>query len=215
MNDTSTGQSRRATRVAIVMLALGALWNGPAPAVGEVPRPAVESPPAASVDVAADTDAARRVEEHLLRFARRTGLNEFEIHELARIVTDVAAQHDVDPDLVLAVMHVESRYDTYAVSSVHAMGLMQIMPATGEWFAPQVDVEWQGPQTLFDPEQNVRIGVAYLRLLLDRYDGDLAAALAAYNWGPGHIDRRLARGVPLPTEYPQLVLAAYEPPGRS
>ncbi len=86
---------------------------------------------------------------------------------------------------------------------------MQILPSTGEWLAARAGVEWRGPQSLFDPVVNVKIGVAYLRQLADRYDGDIATALAAYNWGPGHIDGRLRRGVPLPTVYAQSVLAAY------
>ena len=73
---------------------------------------------------------------------------------------------------------------------------------------PQLGIEWRGPQSLFDPILNVRIGVAYLRQLADRYEGDIATALAAYNWGPGRIDGKLRRGVPLPTVYDQSVLAA-------
>ena len=55
---------------------------------------------------------------------------------------------------------------------------------------------------------NLRLGVAYLKQLESRY-GKISTALAAYNWGPGHIDRRLQRGRALPTEYPQLVLDAH------
>ena len=54
----------------------------------------------------------------------------------------------------------------------------------------------------------MKLGVAYLKWLESRYDGDVPTALAAYNWGPGHIDRRLRRGRALPTEYPRLVLDA-------
>ena len=61
---------------------------------------------------------------------------------------------------------------------------------------------------LFDPTANVRLGVAYLRELADRY-GSLHTALSAYNWGPGHIDRRIATGAPLPRIYAELVFEAY------
>jgi soluble lytic murein transglycosylase-like protein len=54
----------------------------------------------------------------------------------------------------------------------------------------------------------VRLGITYLRELSDRYDGDLWAALAAYNWGPAHVDRRLQEGVALPSQYPSLVWQA-------
>lgn len=204
-------KSHRLVVITTALFALGGLWSG-APQPRDVDAIDVAAPPpvsaAASSTAAADADF-EYVRGRLARYASRTGLTGAELDTLARTVVEEARRHDLEPAFVLAVMHVESRYDTYAVSSKHAMGLMQILPSTGEWLAPQVGVEWRGPHTLFDPTQNVRIGVAYLRQLADRYDGDLVAALAAYNWGPGHIDRRLALGVPLPKEYPDLVLGAY------
>jgi soluble lytic murein transglycosylase len=89
------------------------------------------------------------------------------------------------------------------------MGLMQILPSTGEELAYRLGVPWHGARTLFDPVANVRLGVAYLKELSARYDDDLSIALAAYNWGPGRIDRRLERGSALPTEYPRLVHEAH------
>jgi soluble lytic murein transglycosylase len=153
-----------------------------------------------------DLDAVRA---RLARHARRTGLSEAELAALAHALVEESRRHRLDPRLVLAVVHVESRYDTFAVSDKDAMGLMQILPSTGEWLAPQVGVPWHGPHTLFDPIANVRLGVAYLRMLLDRYDGDLSAALVAYNWGPGHVDGRLRAGGPLPATYSDLVFEAY------
>jgi soluble lytic murein transglycosylase-like protein len=174
----------------------------------------VESPGAPAAPVVetpapvADPDF-ESVLAHLVRHARRTGLTTAELETLARTLVAEARRHQLDPRLVLAVVHVESRYDTYAVSNMDAMGLMQILPSTGEWLAPQVGVAWLGPQTLFDPISNVRLGVAYLRMLLDRYDGNLTSALVAYNWGPGHVDGRLREGGALPATYSDLVLRAY------
>jgi soluble lytic murein transglycosylase-like protein len=148
------------------------------------------------------------VREHLLEHQHRTGLTRGEIADLALTIVREARHRDLDPALVLAVMHVESRYNAFAVSSKDAMGLMQIIPSTGRELAAHLGIRWDGPHTLFDPTANVRIGVAYLRQLRDRY-GDLSTALAAYNWGPGRIDRRLSRGAPLPTVYAQLVFEAY------
>jgi soluble lytic murein transglycosylase-like protein len=148
------------------------------------------------------------VHEHLIRYRNRTGLTDAEIGRLARTVVREARRNDFDPGLVLAVMHVESRYDTFAVSPKDAMGLMQLLPSTGEWMAAKLGLRWEGPQTLFDPTANVRLGVAYLRELADRY-GSLHTALSAYNWGPGHIDRRIATGAPLPRIYAELVFEAY------
>jgi soluble lytic murein transglycosylase-like protein len=144
--------------------------------------------------------------EHIGR--HRTGLTEYEVAELARTIVAEARRHELDPTLVLAVMRVESRYYNFAVSPVGAMGLMQVMPKTAEEIAAQLDITWRGPNMLFDPIANVRLGVAYLKQLSERYD-NLPTALAAYNWGPGRIDRRLRRGASLPKEYPHRVREAH------
>jgi soluble lytic murein transglycosylase len=142
-----------------------------------------------------------------------TGLTRAEVNDLARAVLAEAGRYQLDPGLVLAVMHVESRYQTFAVSPVGAMGLMQLMPTTGKELAEQLGIPWQGTQTLFDPVVNVRLGTAYVKQLSDRY-GSVNTALAAYNWGPGHIDRRLRSGDSLPQIYPTQVLDAYSKAAR-
>lgn len=182
-----------------------------APAATPAPPPVAAAPPAANPEPDPLVEA---VHEHLLRWSHRSGLTEAELERLASTVVEEARRHDFDPALVLAVMHVESLYDTYAVSNKDALGLMQILPSTGAWIAERRGIAWRGPQTLFDPYTNVRIGVAYLRQLTDRY-GSIRTALVAYNWGPGRIDRRLRSGVPLPREYARLVLTAYGEGGRS
>jgi soluble lytic murein transglycosylase-like protein len=171
----------------------------PAPlAVALVAKPAPDDPTVEAVRV------------RLIRYQARTGLTDAEVAQLAETIVVEARRYRFDPSLVLAVIHVESRFDTYAVSPKDALGLMQLLPSTGEELAPIVGVAWHGPQTLFDPVANVRLGVAYLRQLTDRYDGSVRTALVAYNWGPGRIDQFMRAGDPLPSEYSQLVLAAYD-----
>lgn len=101
------------------------------------------------------------------------------------IVYDAASTHDVDPELVAAVIRAESNFDPAAVSRKGAQGLMQLMPATAKRF---------GVANAFDPAQNIHGGTRYLRLLLDRFDGDPELALAAYNAGEGNVARY--EGVP-------------------
>ncbi len=149
---------------------------------------------------------AQSIRELVARY--RTGLAPHEVTELALTIAEESRRHDLDPSLVLAVMRVESRFNTYAVSPVGAIGLMQVMPKTGAEVAAQEGIVWPGPHVLFDPLVNVWIGVAYLKQLTDRYN-DVSAALAAYNWGPTHIDSRLRRGTRLPVEYPDLVKDAH------
>lgn len=96
------------------------------------------------------------------------------------LIDQHAALNGIRPDLVRAVIQVESGYNRYARSRKGALGLMQLMPATAAEF---------GVVDAFSPAENIRAGAAYLRQLLDKYDRDEELALAAYNAGPGAVER--------------------------
>ncbi len=100
--------------------------------------------------------------------------------DFSAIILREATRHGVRPELVRAVIQVESAFDPRARSPVGAMGLMQLMSGTA------ADLQVIDP---YDPEQNIRGGVTYLRSLLDRFDGNEELALAAYNAGPGAVAR--------------------------
>jgi soluble lytic murein transglycosylase-like protein len=104
---------------------------------------------------------------------------------LDRIVREAAQRHKVDPALVKAVISTESGWNPRAVSRKGAVGLMQLIPATAQRY---------GVGNPFDPAENVEGGTMHLKSLLDRYNGDLTKALAAYNAGERAVD--LSRGVP-------------------
>lgn len=175
------------------------------------PMVAQAAQPEAAVAAAAAASPAQRVTAHLAEFLERqsTAFTSSEIQHLARTIAEESARHRLDPQLVLAVMYVESRFDPFAVSPVGALGLMQIMPGTGRELAARLGIPWNGPLTLFDPVTNVRVGTAYVRQLSDRY-GSIRTALAAYNWGPGYVDRQLRDGTPVPAVYASLVMSAYD-----
>jgi len=121
------------------------------------------------------------------------------------LVREAAERHRVDPALVRAVIETESNWNPGAKSQKGAMGLMQLIPGTAIRF---------GVNDAFNPKQNVDAGVRYLKTLLERYNGNLDLALAAYNAGEGAVDR--AHGIPAYREtrsYVQKVQNAYFRPG--
>jgi soluble lytic murein transglycosylase len=105
-------------------------------------------------------------------------------------VEEAAEEFALDPLLVWAVMRQESRYNPEAVSRSYAQGLMQIIPSTRDWIAGQMGLRLR-PTDIFNPAINVRLGAYYLRAVLDQFDGDIEYAVAAYNGGPGNVERWL------------------------
>ena len=125
--------------------------------------------------------------------------------KIEEMIREVSARYRVDPALVRAVIETESHWNSTAISRRGALGLMQLVPGTAQQL---------GVSNALDPKQNLDGGVRYLHSLLERYNGDLDKALAAYNAGPGAVDR--AGGVPRyreTREYVQKVTDSYFRPG--
>lgn len=121
--------------------------------------------------------------------------------DISPIILKHASLRRLDPHLVKAVICVESQFRNSATSWCGAAGLMQLMPTTG--YA-------MGARDLYNPEQNIAAGTRYLRLMLDMYGGNLTAAVAAYNAGPGNVPKSGA--IPNITEtrnYVKKVMKAY------
>lgn len=109
----------------------------------------------------------------------------FKGNNLQYLAEKKARKHNISPRLIKAIIKVESSWNPDAVSHKGAMGLMQLMPATAVYM---------GVANPFVPEQNIDGGIRYLIYLLDKFDGNLELALAAYNAGPGVVKR--VRGIP-------------------
>ncbi|MGH9404778.1 MAG: lytic transglycosylase domain-containing protein [Terriglobia bacterium] len=156
------------------------------PEVKAAPRPASAEPSARAARAKASGATLR---------ARQTPA------ELEALVEQTASRHRVDPALVNAIIRVESEFDPRAVSNKGAMGLMQLMPATADRL---------GVENPFDPGQNIRGGVTYLRWLLDRFNGSIPLSLAAYNAGENRVARHGGiPNIPETVDYVRKVSAIY------
>lgn len=144
-----------------------------------------------------------------LRRLRYTGLLPADISHLAKVIDRESRRQDLSPALVLALIRVESSGYNFAKSHKGALGLMQLLPTTAAHVARKIGEPWDGAASLYDSDTNVRLGVAYLRQLVDRYNGSVRTALAAYNWGPSRISRFIRAGKAVPSGYAKRVLSAY------
>jgi len=113
----------------------------------------------------------------------------FPVHHL-----DIVIEHagDLEPALIMAVIHAESTFRPFAESHRGAQGLMQLMPPTATWMAQQMGNVDFDPNDVWKPEVNIAIGSFYLNWLVNYYHGNIDLALAAYNAGLGNVNSWLA-----------------------
>jgi soluble lytic murein transglycosylase-like protein len=154
---------------------------------------------AAHYDPADDQDARSNavfdamdeyLRDHQAALAAATYAQRFRIPPpLARSIYKAARDEDISPDVAFGLVRAESSFRPRVVSPAGAVGLTQVLPSTGRWIVPGTT-----RRDLMDPETNLRVGFRYLRYLYEKYDGDEALALTAYNRGPGTVDRHLRQG---------------------
>jgi soluble lytic murein transglycosylase-like protein len=125
--------------------------------------------------------------------------------DLAAAIHRVALLEGVEPDLAFRLVQTESGFRQRATSPLGAIGYTQLLPSTAAWLEPGIK---EG--RLYDRDTNLRLGLRYLRQLLDRYDADPRLALLAYNRGPAVVRARLARGEDPGNGFADRVLGAAE-----
>lgn len=109
--------------------------------------------------------------------------------EYADIVNKNAETYDMDPILIYSIIRAESNFEPRAKSRMGALGLMQIIPDTGNWIAEKLKVEFK-EESLYEPEYNIQFGSYYIAYLVDHFK-DIDVALAAYNGGIGNVQKWL------------------------
>lgn len=193
-------------RIGLGLAAFGAVLLTAAPSDTSIPDPSIRPPEAGELILLAeisdwllgeqadgefnvfserDLVAAIRAEPRSFELFRRGPGADAERRLLTELpygelISDSAQRHRVDGLLLASIVETESSFDPAAVSSKGALGLMQMMPDTGRRF---------GAADLLDPAANVSAGARYFSRLMERYDQDVVLALAAYNAGPGNVQR--------------------------
>ncbi|MBN1899274.1 MAG: lytic transglycosylase domain-containing protein [Spirochaetes bacterium] len=109
----------------------------------------------------------------------------YRIKDYDKTIDEASKQYNIPANLIKSVIKQESNFNPRAVSSKGAKGLMQIMPETADLL---------GVKDVFNPEENINAGTRYLRMMLNRFDGDLEKSLAAYNAGPEAVEKY--QGIP-------------------
>ena len=107
-----------------------------------------------------------------------------------KIVTESAEQYGIAPSLAYAIIHTESKFDRYAISSANAYGLMQITEDTYRWVCQRTGQEFFEVDSLYDPHTNISCGMALIQLLYDQFE-NTETMLAAYNAGQGRVSEWL------------------------
>lgn len=149
-------------------------------------------------------------EDHVLDVLRENTevLGAVDKERLAEVILVESSRHKVDPFFVLALIKTESNFRSMSRSIRGALGLMQILPFTGEALAGEMNLKWKGPETLLDPYTNVRIGIHYISSLTERFN-DINASLAAYNSGPTYFAAKTRAGEMVAENYVNRVLDNY------
>ncbi len=138
--------------------------------------------------------------------------NKQNTHDLAQIIVNESEKAGYDPLFVAAVIRSESMFRHAATSARGAKGLMQLMPATGRYISEREKISLKRSEDLHDPATNIRLGIAYLKYLERKFNGNRERVLIAYNWGPSNVAVSMRSGAKPPTQslqYAKTILSAH------
>ncbi len=137
------------------------------------------------------------------------GFSDDEVRKLTDVIYTESKKYQYDPMFVMAIILTESSFKKGQKSPVGARGLMQVVPFVGEDVASRTGVEWEGSQTLFEPEANIKLGTFHLFEQILKF-GDIKQALVSYNLGESRLRGLLRKDQPVPKDYLNKVLETYK-----
>ncbi len=138
-----------------------------------------------------------------------SSLDSKSIYEISKTIYEESIKYNFNPLLITAIIKTESNFDPKAISDSYAYGLCQVRRFIAPELAENIGIEWDGAEkTLFDPINNIKIGVYYLSIL-NRNFNNLKLAIIAYNQGPYNVQERLTNNQELPDNYVNKVLGYY------
>ncbi|MBZ4644112.1 MAG: soluble lytic murein transglycosylase [Deferribacteres bacterium] len=139
-----------------------------------------------------------------------TNYNKYTITDIAYSIVEESVKNELDPYLMLAIIKTESSFNYKSVSRKGAIGLMQLLPNTAYYISDKVDdLSVQNKKEIFDPVVNIRLGINYFRYLLEKFEGNIELAIAAYNLGPKNVFRYISKGRKIPKFYYYKVMENY------
>ena len=115
--------------------------------------------------------------------------------EYSEYVYKYSKKYEVDPLLMFSLIKAESNFNVNVVSSSNAIGLMQVMDSTAKDVAKNIQMEYNSDTTLYNPEENIQLGIKYFSELMKYYDQNYILALAAYNAGIGNVKNWIDKGI--------------------
>ncbi len=137
------------------------------------------------------------------------GFTDEEVRKLTEVIYAESKKYEYDPMFILAIILTESSFKKGQQSEMGARGLMQVIPYVGAQLALESGMEWEGSQTLFEPEVNIKLGMLHLFRQILKF-GDIKKALVAYNLGETKLRSMLRKQRPLPKTYLNKVLKNYK-----
>ncbi len=139
----------------------------------------------------------------------RIGFSDDEVLELTDVIYNESRKYRYDPMFILAVILTESSFRRGQRSDFGAGGLMQVVPFVGKDVAPRAGVNWDGPETLYEPVSNIKLGTLHLFEQIRKFK-DVKKAIVAYNVGEARVRSLLRRNKPLPKRYLNKVMEKYK-----